>query len=258
MDQCAGANPTASLAACEHTGVTPAQYGRIPQCPAGQCATLTGGNPNLEPETADTWTAGFTLTPWHNFFSSVDFYQIKIKGEIGTIPLNTSYQQCLATGDPTYCSLIVRSSTGSLFGTTIAGGGYIVGTNINVANVKEQGIDVQLSYRWQLPRGNLSVNLAGTYTQKFTTEPLPGLGEYDCAGLYGPTCSIVPRWRSNLRVSWQLPKPDLLLSAMWRFIGSQELDVNQSNPLLSNGSYDPYYASRSRTSAISTSRQSGT
>ena len=29
---------------------------------------------------------------------------------------------------------------------------------------------------------------------------------------------------------------------MWRFIGSQELDTNQSNPLLSNGSYDPYYA----------------
>ena len=100
---------------------------------------------------ADTWTAGFTLTPWQNFSSSVDFYQIKIKGEIGTIPLNTSYQQCLTTGNPTYCSLIVRSATGGLFGTTIAGGGYIVGTNINTANVKAQGIDVQLSYRCRSP-----------------------------------------------------------------------------------------------------------
>ena len=242
VDQCAGANPTASLAACERTGVTPAQYGHIPQCPAGQCATLTGGNANLEPETADTWTAGFTLTPWHNFLSSVDFYQIKLKGEIGTIPLNTSYEQCLATGNPTYCSLIVRSATGGLFGSTIAGGGYIEGTNINVANVKVQGIDVQMNYRWPLTRGSLSVNLTGTYMQKFTTEPLPGLGDYDCAGLYGPTCSVTPRWRHNLRVSWQLPEPDLLVSAMWRFIGSQQLDTNQSNPLLSNGSYDPYYA----------------
>jgi iron complex outermembrane recepter protein len=53
-DPCAGLAPTAPLSQCAHTGVTPAQYGHIPQCPASQCATLVGGNPQLKPETADT------------------------------------------------------------------------------------------------------------------------------------------------------------------------------------------------------------
>jgi outer membrane receptor protein involved in Fe transport len=242
VDRCAGANPTASLAECQRTGVSAAQYGHIPQCPAGQCATLTGGNPALKPEEADTVSVGITLTPWQNFMASVDYYQIKIAGEIGSIPLNTSYNQCLTTGDPTYCSLIVRSSTGSLFGSTIAGGGYIQGTNINVANAKVAGIDVQLDYRLPLERfGSLNFNLAGSYTRESSVEPLPGLGTYDCAGLYGPTCSITPRWRHNLRATWTTPRTDLLVSAQWRFIGAQQLDTNSPNPLLSNGAYDPYY-----------------
>jgi len=242
VDQCAGANPTASLAECQRTGVTAAQYGHIPQCPAGQCATLTGGNPNLKPEDADTVSVGVTLTPFQDFTASVDYYQIKTKGQIGIIPLNTSYNQCLTTGNPTYCSLIVRSATGSLFGTTIAGGGYIQGTNINVANAKVEGIDVQLDYRLPLARfGSLNFNLAGSYMHNSSVEPLPGLGTYDCAGLYGPTCNVTPRWRHNLRVTWTTPQADLLVSAQWRFISSQDLDTNSTNPLLSNGAFDPYY-----------------
>jgi len=243
VDQCAGANPTASLAACEHTGVTPAQYGHIPQCPAGQCSTLTGGNPDLKPETADTITAGFTLTPGPNFLASLDWWQIKIAGEIGIIPLNTSYQQCLTTGDPTYCSNIVRAASGGLFGATIAGGGYIAGTNVNVANAKVQGIDAQLSWHLPLDRlGGFTFTFTGTYMQNSTAEPLPGLGSYDCAGLYGPTCAVTPRWRHNLRATWQTPGVDVLVSAQWRYLGAQDLDVNSSNPLLTNGAYDPYYA----------------
>ncbi|HEX4025513.1 MAG TPA: TonB-dependent receptor, partial [Steroidobacteraceae bacterium] len=51
-DPCAGATPTRSLAQCEHTGVSPAQYGSIPQCPANECGQVLGGNPLLKPEEA--------------------------------------------------------------------------------------------------------------------------------------------------------------------------------------------------------------
>ena len=55
----------ASLAECQRTGVTAAQYGdglatnTITQCPANQCATVLGGNPLLEPESADTLSFRF-------------------------------------------------------------------------------------------------------------------------------------------------------------------------------------------------------
>ena len=62
-DPCAGTTPTATAAQCANTGVTAAQYGSIADNPAGQFNTLTGGNPDLEPETADTYTIGFVATP---------------------------------------------------------------------------------------------------------------------------------------------------------------------------------------------------
>src|SRR6185437_9830061 len=46
-DPCAGSKPQFSLAQCENTGVTPAQYGHIIDCVSAQCNALFGGNLNL-------------------------------------------------------------------------------------------------------------------------------------------------------------------------------------------------------------------
>ena len=241
-DPCAGLAPSAPFSQCAHTGVSQTQYGHIPQCPAGQCATLLGGNPGLKPETASTTSFGVTLTPRFisDFELSVDYYRILIKQEVGTVPISTSLQQCLTTGDPTFCGLVVRASSGALFGTTIAGGGYIIGTNINVAEADQRGVDVQSVYRLGIGKaGSLTFTLNGSYTSVASTSPLPGFGTYDCAGLYGATCgSVFPKWRSNFRASWQLPWADVLVSGQWRYIGSTELDSNTSNPLLNNGVYN--------------------
>ena len=60
-DPCSGATPAATLAQCARSGVTAAQYGSIPGSPAGQYNFLQGGNPDLEPETAKTYTLGGVL-----------------------------------------------------------------------------------------------------------------------------------------------------------------------------------------------------
>jgi iron complex outermembrane receptor protein len=238
-DPCAGLAPTASLADCMHTGLTAAQYGHIPQCPANQCSTLTGGNPRLGPETANTTSFGLTLTPtfFNNFEASIDFYRIILKQEIATVPLSTSLNECLTTGDPTFCSLVVRSGNGILFGNTIAGGGYISGTAVNVAGAEVRGVDVQSGYRVPMRSlGTLTFNLNGTYLANTTFTPLPGFGTFDCAGLYGKVCaSVNPRWRHNLRMNYTLPWPDFLVSLQWRYIGTSSLDTNSSNPLLTDG-----------------------
>jgi iron complex outermembrane recepter protein len=121
----------ATLAQCMRTGVTAAQYGNggttntILQCIAGQCATLTGGNPDLKPEIADTYSVGATVQPsfLKGFTGSIDYFDIKIAGEVGVVPLAVSYNNCLQTGDPTFCGNVVRTPQGFLFGTTVAGGG---------------------------------------------------------------------------------------------------------------------------------------
>jgi outer membrane receptor protein involved in Fe transport len=66
--------------------VTAAQYGHIVQCPAGQCGALLGGNPNLQPEQADTTSFGITLQPERTpgWSASIDYYHINLKQEVGT------------------------------------------------------------------------------------------------------------------------------------------------------------------------------
>ena len=241
---------TASLAACEKTGVTAAQYGNgsttnsITQCIAGQCGQVLGGNPKLNPEIGYTYSLGITLTPTAlpNFNASVDYYHINLQGEVGAIPENVILGNCLATGDPKYCSLIVRTPAGGLQGSSVASGGYFLQTDINTGQVLISGYDVQANYRWPLgPWGLLTAALSGSWLQHSTATPYPGAHSYDCAGLFGSTCnSVNPTWRHNLRVNWQTPWK-LLLSAQWRFIDGTNFDNNSNDPTLhfhEEGAYD--------------------
>lgn len=254
-DPCSGslaAPATATLEECQRTGVTAAQYGdgaatnQIIQCPAGQCATLQGGEPNLGEETADTFTIGLTFTPTfiENFSASLDYYEIKVDDIIGSVSIDITLQNCLA-GDLLYCSDVVRTPTGNLFGTTIDGGGYVIGTNRNIAEQSISGVDLQLNHTWTMPGnwGDLSTALVGSWLDKATTINLPGSPEYDCAGLYGATCQTLnPDWRSTLRLSWTTPW-DLLLSVQWRYIDGVSLDTNSSQSELNNRKFNAFSAS---------------
>ncbi len=242
---------TATLAQCEHTGVTPAQYGNggstntIKQCAALQCGQLLGGNEALKPEQGDSYSVGVNITPHslQHFSASIDYWDIKLKDVIGVIPATISLQTCLATGNPTYCSLITRTPQGSLSGSSVASGGYISQTGQNVAAAEVSGIDVQLSYNQPLTSaGSLNFLLSGSAMLKNTTTPFAGAHTYDCVGLYGPTClTITPHWRHNLRATWVTPW-SWEFSAQWRYIGAVSLDSNTSDPTLSNGSYDAFDA----------------
>ncbi len=256
VDPCAaepGKPATATLAQCMLTGVTAAQYGnggstnQIGQCPAGQCAVLTGGNPNLSPEKAKTLSFGATATPsflLNGLTASVDYFKIDVANVISTIPIDISLNQCLTTGDPAFCSQIVRTASGQLYGTTIAGGGYIRGTDVNIATANVSGVDFQAGYRTDLadlgvgPYGSLNFLFVGTYTITAKTKTLPTQPVYDCAGLFGNTCgNPLPTWRHVFRVSWISPW-DVTFTTQWRYIGGTGLDSNTSQAALTSGTFD--------------------
>jgi outer membrane receptor protein involved in Fe transport len=253
VDPCAGATPSATPEQCARTGVNidPASpgynYGKIPQCVSGQCGQITGGNVALKPEIANTYTIGLTLTPTMlpGFTGSFDFYNIDIKNEIGTIPGAYLFNQCLNSG--TFCNDVVRNNVnGAITGATVAGGGYIVQTSENIAEVIFRGIDVQAGYRYTLPGawGSLSTLFNGTYLLKSLTTPAPGLPTFNCAGLFGPNCGITinPKWRHNMRVNWETAF-HTVFSVQWRFIGKVGVDNNDPDASLfgsSQGQYDLY------------------
>ncbi|MBV9697982.1 MAG: TonB-dependent receptor [Gammaproteobacteria bacterium] len=237
---------TATLAECERTGVTPAQYGNggttdtIKQCAANQCGQLMGGNEKLIPEIADSYTFGVNFAPQAlpGLTGSLDYYRIVLNRQIGTVAATVILSKCLQTGDPTYCKLIVRDAGGSITGSSVQTGGYIVQTGVNIGAGSVKGIDVQTNYKWTMEHlGSVLFSLNGAALLADTSTPQPGAHTYDCAGLYGPTCSTLnPRWRHNLRATWNTPWP-VGVSLFWRYIGSVRLDENDPDPSLNAGKY---------------------
>ncbi len=243
VDPCAplaGQAATASLEECIRAGVTPAQYGdglatnTIPQCVSNQCGQVIGGNTELDPEQADTYSLGVTITPsaLPNLTASIDYYRITLEDAIGTLPGAFLFTQCMATGDPQFCSQIVRTPLGALTGSSVASGGYILQTGVNIGEAELSGIDVQTAYTLDLGDSghSLTATLNGAWLEEAIATPVRGGGSYDCAGLYGTICQTVnPRWRHNVRLTWSSPW-NLDLSLQWRYIGSTELDQNDSDP----------------------------
>src|SRR5262249_52241560 len=105
-DDCAGPTPVRSLAQCARTGVTAAQYGKIPENSAGQYNQLVGGNTALKPETGKSTTFGVVLTPWKDFSATIDYFRIDLRDTISTVPPATTLAQCYDTGNPTFCNLV--------------------------------------------------------------------------------------------------------------------------------------------------------
>jgi outer membrane receptor protein involved in Fe transport len=99
----------------------------------------SGGNPNLKPEKADTFTAGVVVTPPFipGLSGSVDWYRVKIAGAIGQVGTAEVLRRCLIEQDPQFCSLVtmvndVPTNVGNLY------------VNINESEV--EGVDAELDF----------------------------------------------------------------------------------------------------------------
>lgn len=225
FDPCAGAAPTASFEQCARSGVTASQYGTIVANPNGQYNFLSGGNTELTPETADTYTFGLVFTPAEmipGLSISVDYFDIKVNNYITNFPGALSLSQCVATGNPIYCSLINRDTvSGSLW---IGNDGFIDGRNTNAGSLKTSGVDVNVAYSRPIRGGNIAFTLAGTWLESRALEPITGVTRYDCAGYYGITCGQPsPEWRHRARVTWATEK-GVDISASWRYVAAVKAD----------------------------------
>jgi iron complex outermembrane receptor protein len=238
--------PAASAAACAHSGVTAAQYGKIPA--ANSFNQVTGGNPNLKPQTADTFTAGVVLTPseWaRNLIISADYWRIKIKHYIGSLSAGDTLNNCINTGDPIYCSLVLRDANGSLSVGNGSSAGRVIATGLNTGSFEMGGVDIDGHYVLDLHgAGNITFSFTGSVALDNTIEVVPGLAPFDCTGFYGPTCtgegptSPIPKWRHKLRSTWEVNK-GFEISLNWRHIGSLSSEQTSSNPHLATGTVYP-------------------
>jgi len=152
----------------------------------------TRGNPNIKPETAETWTVGGVLSspfesPWLNRLRlTVDYYSIKVTDAIGAQSADIIQRQCfdvafnptLSANSP-YC-LAVNRNVG--VGTV----GNLIGTYLNNGAFKTSGVDAQLDWAVDVGPGRFSLNSVFNYLIEMKSSELAAaVPPIDFAGTLG-------------------------------------------------------------------------
>lgn len=165
-----------------------------------QFSGTTTGNLDLEPEKADQWGLGVVAQP--SFLPglglSVDYFDIKLKGGIGSAAAQTIVDRCFE-GVTQFCSAIVRGP--NAFGTNL----LVFESPFNFATQKARGVDVEASYRLSLDQlsdglgGNLALRAMATryienYTNNGLETPTDTVGQNSAGG--------TPKWLYRLGATY--------------------------------------------------------
>jgi len=199
---------------------------------------ISGGNPDLEPEQADTLTVGIVITPAAvaDLQFSVDYFDIDIAGQIGPL---AAVEACFdpANAENLFCDQIRRDPR-----------------NYNVNEVREfainrgtfrtSGVDTQVSYALDLPDGLaigsagalFSANVVWTHLRRLSNQLTPFGSSFDCAGTFGWPCTEQSEgmtWPTD-RVTARLRYDSGNLSAFlhWRWIGAADNGAYMGAPLI--------------------------
>lgn len=179
--------------------------------------TLSGGNPNLKPEIADTWTVGGVYQPsWlPGLTASVDWYQINIRDAIFGVNGQLLIDLCYGYNrpvNPAACASIVPVP-----GAVGLAGATLYTSGINAQNVKVEGIDYELNYRTQL--SNIAAKLPGALnlrvllSQRLKDETnLPGDSQPPTLGTWASL-----KWRGFINATYAVGASRTTLTA--RYLG---------------------------------------
>jgi outer membrane receptor protein involved in Fe transport len=207
----------------------------------------SGGNPNLTPETAKTYSIGGVWTPQFGtpllstLQVSVDYYNISIRNAVGSLALTTILPNCFnadGVSNPTYsvnnvyCQQITRdTNTGDI----------VLGREglLNLASYGTDGVDAQIDWGFDLDAlgfaegsGAVHVSSAVSYLSSFNVASLPGSPILNYAGSIGnasvsPEISH-PKWKSNTTFGYAIGP--LSAAVHWRMIDAMKHQNQVGNP----------------------------
>ena len=116
-------------------------------------ASLSGGNPNVSPEEADTYTAGIVYQPaWLEDFSvSLDWYSIDVQDALAQLSAQNIVDSCRG-GDTSLCQYVITPNGGVTNPTTndFRQIDRVEAIFINLSNQKMEGLDLEMTYRRDL------------------------------------------------------------------------------------------------------------
>jgi len=199
------------IAAPGAAGINPAVYPGFVQNNS-QVQAFAFGNPNLGPETAETWTYGVVFTPDFfpigDFRASIDYYDVEISDVIAGIGAGFFINDCYLNLTATSCARIVRDpATGQITSVDT--------TRDNQGTLATSGYDIQAEWSVPIGPGQLTINELYSILESW---------EFNGADFAGTTSAAIggafPDYKSVLSVTYNVG--DWTLFARWSYVPEVE------------------------------------
>jgi outer membrane receptor protein involved in Fe transport len=194
--------------------------------PSYAISVIASGNPNVDPEKANTLTFGVVYQPsWlEGFGMSVDAFDVKVAGAIGQLGAQNIVDQC-PRGATQLCGYITRGTDGNI--------SVVDNKFINMAEARVRGLDFEFSYARPVSffggDERIRARLLSSYVKELSTTQV-GAAKVDRAGqtglgggAQGGTLGGAPDWQGTFSVSYE--RGPLSATLQERYINSGTYDA---------------------------------
>lgn len=194
-----------------------------------QVRALSGGNPDLAPEEADTYTFGAVWSPDLqdlNLRLAVDWFRYEITERIGGVGAASIVSRCFndQEANPSYsptnqwCSYFERSAAGVAEN--------VRATDQNLGKMNLDGIDLQLDAGMEVGPGLLTSNIALTHLLKWQQQEDPSAPLTDQEGTIGVVIGeTLPEWKARISTGYDFGE----FNVQWTMNYIDGMDVVNSN-----------------------------
>jgi iron complex outermembrane recepter protein len=193
---------------------------------------FAGGNPDLDPEDADTFTLGLVWTPADlrvgrgRLQASLDWYRVELQDAIELVPGTEVLNLCFdPSTNPTFspdnywCRQFDRNAvTGEIEN--------LFEINQNIGGKTVSGVDLQLDWRRALGPGEVRLNWLVSWLDSYEFSAGGGAPTEERAGTTSKTSGVplpggsLPEWKWTLAASYAWRGLDV--TARWRHVDSME------------------------------------
>lgn len=217
---------------CIAQGIPPGQIGVFEAAVAAPVTFTFGGNPDLAPEIAETFTAGVVVSTADSWTFAIDYFEIDVEDTIGRSdpmfvcwdPANTGRVTCDGIRrDPVTFDINAVDQT-----------------NANLGKLRTKGIDTQFEFGTELSgwpalgagSAELDVGVVWTHVTENSIQGDPASTVIECVGKFGVACdvfgndAVFPQNRVTTNMTWSAADWRAMLA--WRWIEGTDTSAREA------------------------------
>jgi iron complex outermembrane receptor protein len=167
--------------------------------PDQQVLTVLSGNPELTPETGNTYTVGLVWTPDFGLTATLDYWKIELEDAISSYGISAILDFCYVQQNADFCSLVTRDANYEIT--------QILDPTLNLAEQGAEGIDLDLRYVLQTGIGQFDFGVIWSHLLERTKRGFKGAEEEDLSGRFtDPTAQDGGAYaedKANYSIGWK-------------------------------------------------------